>query len=182
MKICPPDLRRAFTLLELLVVITIIGILMGLLLPAVVPIINSGKKTQAKNDAVQIANAVAAYELEYGKLPIFPAGSSGDAELDVGGDLLKVLTASDPVNNPRKVLFLETQDARHGRSGVTPDGTFVDPWGGVYRISLDGDYDNKLEITVPKTTGSGTESVTIKRKAAVWNSNSNYRLNVRSWE
>ena len=54
----------AFTLVELLVVISIIAILAGLLLPAVNGALESAKKTQGKSTAVQIAAAVSAYEME----------------------------------------------------------------------------------------------------------------------
>lgn len=160
----PRSPRRAFTLIELLVVISIIGILMALLFPAVGSAIDSAKKAQAKNDAVQIANAVAAYELEYGRLPIFPS-ATGDKEQDVSGDLLKALMASETNNNARKIVFLEVQTAKRGKSGMT-NNAFVDPWGHTYRIMLDGDYDNKLE-KVGKTPGPTNDMV--MRKVAVWN-------------
>ena len=47
-----------FTLIELLTVIAIIAVLMGLLFPALSSVKNSAKKARAKNDAVQIVNAV----------------------------------------------------------------------------------------------------------------------------
>lgn len=182
MKVAPPDFRcRAFTLIELLVVIAIIGILMAMLFPAVTGIINNGKRAQAKNDAVQIVNAVVNYELEYGKMPIFPP-SPTDVVQDVDGDLVAALTVSSTNNNPRKVFFLEVQDARPGRSGVNAAGAFVDPWGNAYRISLDGDSDHKMVNTVPSQAGAGTQTVTTKGRAAVWNTNATPRLNVRSWE
>jgi prepilin-type N-terminal cleavage/methylation domain-containing protein len=59
----------AFTLIELLIVIAIIAVLAGLLMPAASSALNTAKKTTTKNQAVQIATAITAYETEYGKLP-----------------------------------------------------------------------------------------------------------------
>jgi prepilin-type N-terminal cleavage/methylation domain-containing protein len=55
---------QAFTLIELLVVISIIAILASLAFPAIGGAMDSARKTTAKNSAVQIANAVVAYETE----------------------------------------------------------------------------------------------------------------------
>ena len=46
---------RAFTLVELLVVITIIGILIALLLPAVQAAREAARQTQCKNNLKQLA-------------------------------------------------------------------------------------------------------------------------------
>ena len=61
--------QSAFTLIELLVVIAIIAILAGLAFPAVQGAMGSAKKAQARNDVNQLASAVKAFQLEYGKLP-----------------------------------------------------------------------------------------------------------------
>ena len=50
--------QRAFTLIELLVVISIIIVLMALLFPAFKGVQDQAKKTQAKNDLMQIVTAV----------------------------------------------------------------------------------------------------------------------------
>jgi prepilin-type N-terminal cleavage/methylation domain-containing protein len=173
--------NSAFTLIELLIVIAIIGILMSLLFPAVNSAIDAAKKAQAKNDVAQIATAVVAYETEYGKLP-----DTNEFPKIVTGDWLKALGGSNvgtPPLNPRQIVFLELAGAKRGKSGTNSSGTFVDPWGGNYMIWFDGNYDNDVK--------GGTNSVSIRKKVAVWNdpstqSNSTSaqkpRRYVTSWE
>jgi prepilin-type N-terminal cleavage/methylation domain-containing protein len=77
--------KCAFTLIELLVVIAIIAVLIGLLFPAFRAVQNQARKTQAKNDLTQIANAVSAYYTEYGKYPVdVPSGNIRDAYFGSG--------------------------------------------------------------------------------------------------
>src|SRR5271154_1752165 len=61
--------RKAFTLVELLVVIGIIAILAGLLLPMVNQVYRSSKITGQKADFVTIANALDAYKADFGDYP-----------------------------------------------------------------------------------------------------------------
>jgi prepilin-type N-terminal cleavage/methylation domain-containing protein len=78
--------RRAFTLVELLVVITIIGILIGLLLPAVQSARESGRRTQCANNLKQIALASIQHETAH---TYYPTGGwtwywSGDPDRGAG--------------------------------------------------------------------------------------------------
>jgi len=175
-------LRAAFTLIELLVVIAIIGILMGLIFPAAGSAMNSAKKTTAKNQVVQIATAITAYETEYGRLP---ASTSGQ----VDADLVKMLCTSsgDTQNNPRGIIFLEANAWKKGKGGTNQSG-FCDPFsdGSVYRVVMDTAYANS--ITVPSQASPGDavseNSGTLNKRVGVWTvfTNGGKQYLIDSWD
>jgi len=78
--------NAAFTLVELLVVITILGLLMSLLLPAVNSVRESMRRTQCKNNLAQIGVAANAHVTSYGFFPSDGWGMMwlGDADRGTG--------------------------------------------------------------------------------------------------
>ena len=136
----------AFTLIELLVVIVIVAVLMGLAFPIFQGVQNQAKKTQAKNDLVQIVTAVNGYYTEYGKYPVIvtvatndaffgggtvPTGATSYADNDVLIDVLRNNTGG-PNNsgtvtnlNPRGIVFLDVRAVKNNASptgGIIPNG------------------------------------------------------------
>ncbi|MDT8392158.1 MAG: type II secretion system protein GspG [Lentisphaeria bacterium] len=135
--------RTMFTLIELLVVIAIIGILAGILLPAMQKVQQKAKRAQAQADISALEMAISQYQQTYGYLPT-----------DTGAALLKTLAAETTTNNPRGVIFLEL------KSGKFAD--FKDPWGQEYVIEIDDDYDGKIpasDIAVSSSDVYGASAI-----------------------
>jgi prepilin-type N-terminal cleavage/methylation domain-containing protein len=172
--------RSAFTLIELLVVISIIAILAGLLFPAVQGALEAAKKTQAKNDATNIANAITAYMGEYGKLPQADSeqGSQDNAAI------MDTLSGTDATSNPRKITFLEIPNAKNGKNGrVDGTGSYLDPWGEAYWVAVDVDYSEDM----PDPAGGGAN---LRKTVLVWSKGNkskkadyeNPKKWIKSWE
>ncbi|MBU6182790.1 MAG: prepilin-type N-terminal cleavage/methylation domain-containing protein [Verrucomicrobia bacterium] len=158
----PAFQRRAaaFTLIELLVVITIIAILAGLAFPAVNGAINSARKAQARNDVIQIAAAVKAYQAEYGRMP--HTQTSSDTWISDNRQIMEILTVPNPNSphalNPKGIKFLEPKSSTRAKGGFF-DGVFYDPWGVPYALELDTDYNGRINNAYFGRNNFGTVSV-----------------------
>lgn len=172
---------RAFTLIELLVVIAIIAILAALLIPAAQNAINSAYKTAAKNQVVQIATAITAYETEYGRLPAFTGTNMGPSNATM------LCSSNDASNNPRGLIFLDASAWKKGKGGTNSSG-YCDPFASnsVYMVALDTNYANSLTNMPSQSNVGGTVTYTTNLTKhigvwTVWTNSSKYYL-IDSWD
>jgi len=155
----------AFTLIEMIVVMLIIATLTALFMGAASSVFDRARRTQAKNDVIQIATAFNAFYTEYGRYPVTVTDPTKDAFFGTGSTpagsnaygtnvvLLNVLRniTSDPnavALNPRQIVFLSPGGAKNTvppRGGIaTADNCYYDPWGSQYAIVIDTNYDNTI--------------------------------------
>ena len=137
-----------FTLVELLVVVSIIGLLVGLLAAGIPLAIEKGMTAKAKGETTAIVAAIKAYKQEYGKFPGDPSITnrlfSSNSRPDTIQALMKVLggdaaaTLNSEIANPKGVRFFE---------GSKTDGTMADPWGGQYLVLVDSSETGSVTYT-----------------------------------
>ena len=176
MNLPPPRTTsvRAYTLIELLTVITIIAILMGLLYAVIPTVIDRARRVEAKNAALHITTAVQQYNTEYGKYPVADYATAtpptdirlGDRtkanSVDDNADLFNILRAistgrnANNAYNPKRIVFIEANPVKNPSApksgfldapGNGVQGAFYDPWGKQYTIIMDANYNQVISLT-----------------------------------
>ena len=165
------DLRRArrtrptnsaFTMIEMLVVIAVIGILAGLLLPVLGKARQQAKTVKAQTAINGLAAAFTAYHTEYGMWPVSTTSpmtmgkifiSTGMYGLlkgeDINGSVVDSNTVVNTIvpitynGNSRRITFLEFKAADLAVSGTVTN--FWDPWQVFYRCKFDTQYANQIQ-------------------------------------
>ena len=146
--------QAGFTLVELLVVISIIGMLAGLMSVAIPKAMEAGRKAKVKGELTAIVAAVKAYKQEYGRFPS-SATASDDEHLYASyctsqskfstqpfgptKDLVEILSGNNLNGlNPKQVRFLEA-------TGASSTFEWPDPWGKEYCVMFDTNEDGGVE-------------------------------------
>ena len=129
---------RGFTLIELLVVMVIIGLLVGMLLPAVQNIRESARVTSCSSNLRQVTLAVANYEARTGHYPPSFKATAPDASGNVNGwsaqalllphlEQVKLFSTIDFDRSYKEAVDIETADGVATRLSAMRIPTYLCP-------------------------------------------------------
>jgi type II secretory pathway pseudopilin PulG len=143
---------------ELLVVISIIGLLAGLGFPAISGAIQAGKKAEVSAMAESIKTAVNAFYAEYSA---YPSNASGKTDADF---LSLMSTTNTNGGNYRGIAFLEVPPKFTNSTPelVTPNGFYSGGKRSNFSIAIDTNGAGVLTNTV------GSSSYVVPSSVAVW--------------
>ncbi|WP_395732008.1 prepilin-type N-terminal cleavage/methylation domain-containing protein [Prosthecobacter sp.] len=177
---------RAFTLIELLITITIIAILASLTVSGIINAIDQANRLKVRSVSMELKTGIEQFQVDYGRWPIDPSvsGANGEdaAELltDGSNTLVDTLMGIPPASggavdlNPKRTSFASfppANNGHHGLVGAARPFKLADMYGQPYHILLDTNGDNQVKNpdvsnTDPKlSTGQAAHLVT---KVAVY--------------
>ena len=117
----PRRTRRGFTMVEVIVVVTVLALLAAVLATNVIGVMGSSKTALAKTQAAKIAQALNMYVAE-----------TGGSDIEDGFNLEILVTGPEDGGGPRKYLPKASD--------------ILDPWGNPYMVLVPGDINADFDI------------------------------------
>ncbi len=160
MKTQWPSVQRAFTLIELLITITIIAILASLTAAGIINAIDQANRLKVRTVVMELKNGIDLYHTEYNRFPLDSSSTGANGE-DVGelltdgsNPLVDAIMGIPPASsgtpdlNPKRMPFAQFPPAhneRHGLVGAARPYKLNDMYGQPYHILLDTNGDNQVK-------------------------------------
>lgn len=174
--------KQAFTLIELLMVIAIIGILAGILIPAVGMVKESANIAASKTQLSGYVNAIGLFKGEYNYYPFPEAHEDGGATISTIGQDEFVgalsatnldgtrITSGEKYGNRKLISFYDFSESDF-MEGDAKTGEIADRFNNTYiYIAIDGDGDGTVK-NLPNPEGGDTIDVRSKVTAYVLDEN-----------
>jgi len=150
---------KAFTLIELLMVIAIIGILAGILIPAVGAVRKQANIAASKSQLSQYVTALQSFKGEYNYYPFVTGGSDTDIDLATQSeDFIEVMAARDPSTGDKSPGPNSENRRQIGFHGFAESEFFVKPNGDRSQTQLADRFNNTNLIL--RVDGDGDGMVT----------------------
>jgi prepilin-type N-terminal cleavage/methylation domain-containing protein len=156
-------LRGGFSLIELMVVLAIIAILAAVSAGPGGKSMIAVRSTDARKTCTELATAIKGFHGEYDSWPTSVSTDSADIVLTTDhADLVRNLMSKNPDKNPKHLNFLDGMKEAKMKAGKPENGIdytdaqapkLYDPWGNVYKISIDANFDDEIENPDPNTNG-----------------------------
>jgi prepilin-type N-terminal cleavage/methylation domain-containing protein len=160
MKTQRQSVERAFTLIEVLITITIIAILASLTAAGIRNAIDQANRLKVRTVVMDLKNSIDQYQTDYSRWPIDSTitGANGEdaPELLTDGSnaLVDALMGIPPASsgtpdlNPKRTPFAQfppAHNGRHGLVGAARPYKLADMYGQPYHILLDTHGDNQVK-------------------------------------
>jgi prepilin-type N-terminal cleavage/methylation domain-containing protein len=171
--------QQGFTLIELLTVLTVIGVLAGMLLAGVSGARKKAEELQAKATISALTAALRQFHTEYGHWPKVQA--AGEGEVVVDRNMVGMLTGSNILGNTRSIVFQEFAPKLIDKK----TGSLLTPWARKFQDNAKEKkyrhYYCVFDSNQDGTVKAGSATNQIRMAVAVWTTQAKPDRMIGSW-